>query len=57
MVQPEPAHAHGSAATTAVVLCNLGTPPIDAVSPSVRFEVMRFGETQRQLLPDGGIKP
>ena len=26
MVQPEPAHAHGTAPTTAVVLCNLGTP-------------------------------
>jgi hypothetical protein len=29
----------------------LGTPPTEAVSPSVRFEVMRFADTQRQLLP------
>jgi class 3 adenylate cyclase len=29
----------------------LGTPPTDTVSPSVRFEVMRFADTQRQLLP------
>jgi adenylate cyclase len=34
----------------------LGTPPTDAVVPSVRFEVMRFAETQRQLLPDFGLK-
>ena len=25
-IAPEPAHAHGTAATTAVLLCNLGTP-------------------------------
>ena len=34
----------------------LGTPPTDAIVPSVRFEVMRFGDTQRQLLPDFGPK-
>jgi adenylate cyclase len=34
----------------------LGTPPTDAMSPSVRFEVMRFGDTQHQLLPDSGSK-
>jgi adenylate cyclase len=32
----------------------LGTPPTDVIVPSVRFEVMRFGETQRQLLPELG---
>jgi len=32
MVQPEPAYAHGTAPTTAVVLCNLGTP--DAPTPA-----------------------
>ena len=32
MVLPEPAQAHGSAPTTAVVLCNLGTP--DAPTPA-----------------------
>ena len=32
MVQPEPAHAHGTAASTAIVLCNLGTP--DAPTPA-----------------------
>ena len=32
----------------------LGTPPTEAVSPSVRFEVMRFADTQRQLLPLAG---
>ena len=31
-VAPEPAHAHGSAAKTAIVLCNLGTP--DAPTPA-----------------------
>jgi protoporphyrin/coproporphyrin ferrochelatase len=31
-VQPEPAHAHGSAPSTAIVLCNLGTP--DAPTPA-----------------------
>jgi ferrochelatase len=31
-VVPEPAHAHGSAAKVAVVLCNLGTP--DAPTPA-----------------------
>ena len=31
-VQPEPAHSHGTASTTAVVLCNLGTP--DAPTPA-----------------------
>ena len=31
-VQPEPAYAHGTAPTTAVVLCNLGTP--DAPTPA-----------------------
>lgn len=35
----------------------LGTPPTEAISPSVRFEVMRFAETQRQLLPDIHTKP
>jgi adenylate cyclase len=35
----------------------LGTPPTDLIVPSVRFEVMRFGDTQRQLLPDFGPKP
>ena len=34
----------------------LGTPPVDAVSPSVRFEVMRFADTRRHVLPDLGIK-
>ncbi len=32
MVAPEPAHAHGRAPATAVVLCNLGTP--DAPTPA-----------------------
>jgi ferrochelatase len=31
-VAPEPAHVHGTAATTAIVLCNLGTP--DAATPA-----------------------
>ena len=35
----------------------LGTPLSDAVSPGVRFEVLRFAETQRQLPPEFGIKP
>jgi class 3 adenylate cyclase len=35
----------------------LGTPPTDAVSPCVRFEVLRFGETQRHVLPEFGVKP
>jgi adenylate cyclase len=34
----------------------LGTPPLDPVSPSVRFEVMRFADTQRHVLPDFGLK-
>lgn len=34
----------------------LGTPPVDAVSPSVRFEVMRFADTQRHVLLDLGMK-
>jgi adenylate cyclase len=34
----------------------LGTPPTDAISPSVRFEVVRFADTQRHLLPDFGLK-
>ena len=34
----------------------LGTPPTDAVSPCVRFEVLRFGETQRHVLPEVGLK-
>ncbi len=35
----------------------LGTPPVDAMSPCVRFEVMRFADTTRHLLPDLGTKP
>jgi adenylate cyclase len=34
----------------------LGTPPTDAVSPVVRFEVMRFADTQRHVLPEFGLK-
>ena len=33
----------------------LGTPPIDPVSPCVRFEVLRFADTQRHVLPDRRI--
>jgi hypothetical protein len=29
----------------------LGTPPTDALSPSVRFEVLRFADTHRAPLP------
>ncbi len=29
----------------------LGTPPTDALSPSVRFEILRFAETQRGAAP------
>jgi ferrochelatase len=32
MIAPEPAHAHGTAPSTAIVLCNLGTP--DAPTPA-----------------------
>jgi len=31
----------------------LGTPPIDAVSPCVRFEVMKFADTQPHDIPRG----
>ena len=34
----------------------LGTPPVDPVSPCVRFEVMRFADTQRHVLPDLGYR-
>ncbi|MDQ6679657.1 MAG: FHA domain-containing protein, partial [Pseudomonadota bacterium] len=34
----------------------LGTPPTEAVGPRVRFEVLRFADTQRQLLSDHGLK-
>ena len=34
----------------------LGTPPTDAVSPMVRFEIMRFADTQRHVLPEFGLK-
>jgi ferrochelatase len=37
----EPAHAHGAAATTAVVLCNLGTPD-EATAPAVRRYLAEF---------------
>src|ERR1700755_1394504 len=38
---PEPAHSHGKVATTAVLLCNLGTP--DAATPqSVRRYLAEF---------------
>jgi class 3 adenylate cyclase len=32
----------------------LGAPPADTQSPSVRFEVMRFADTQRHMLPFAG---
>ncbi len=38
-------------------IIGLGTPPVDPVSPSVRFEVMRFADTQRHILLDFGSKP
>ena len=30
----------------------LGTPPVDAASPSVRFEILKFADTQRHCGPD-----
>ena len=41
---------HGSGAI------GLGTPPSDVVNSSVRFEVLRFAETQRQVPPEFGAK-
>lgn len=35
----------------------LGAPPTDAISPCVRFEVMRFSESRRQPPPTLGRKP
>jgi hypothetical protein len=35
----------------------LGTPPTDALSPSVRFEILRFAETQRGSGPDLARRP
>jgi adenylate cyclase len=35
-------------------LVGLGTPPVDPMSPSVRFEVMKFGDTQPQRASDFG---
>ena len=34
----------------------LGTPPTDALSPSVRFEVLRFADTQRERGPESGAE-
>ncbi|MDQ6629430.1 MAG: adenylate/guanylate cyclase domain-containing protein [Pseudomonadota bacterium] len=34
----------------------LGTPPSEAISPCVRFEVMRFADTQRQAPFEFGLK-
>ena len=31
---------------------SLGTPPVDAMSPSVRFEIMKFADTQRHPADD-----
>src|SRR5436190_21331300 len=45
-VAAEPAHAHGTARTTAVVLCNLGTP--DAPTPAaVRRYLAEFLSDRR----------
>jgi ferrochelatase len=45
-VAPEPAHAHGSASRTAIVLCNLGTP--DAPTPAaVRRYLAEFLSDRR----------
>ena len=45
-VQPEPAHAHGSAPSTAIVLCNLGTP--EAPTPAaVRRYLAEFLSDRR----------
>ncbi len=41
---------HGSGAI------GLGTPPSEVVNSSVRFEVLRFAETQRQVPPEFGVK-
>jgi len=35
----------------------LGTPPTDALSPSVRFEILRFAETQRGAAPNPTRRP
>jgi hypothetical protein len=35
----------------------LGTPPVDPVSPCVRFEVLRFADTQRHVFPEFGFRP
>ena len=35
----------------------LGAPPSDAVSPSVRFEILKFADTQRQSPPEFDTKP
>jgi class 3 adenylate cyclase len=35
----------------------LGTPPSEPVSPCVRFEVMKFADTQRQAPFEFGLKP
>jgi class 3 adenylate cyclase len=34
----------------------LGAPPSDASSPSVRFEIMKFADTQRQFPPEFEVK-
>ena len=35
----------------------LGAPPSDPASPCVRFEILKFADTQRHPLPDLGSKP
>ena len=35
----------------------LGTPPTEPVSPCVRFEIMKFADTQRQAPFEFGLKP
>ncbi len=38
-------------------MIGLGTPPTVAVSPSVRFEILKFADTQRHTGPDFGTSP
>lgn len=35
----------------------LGAPPTDAAGPSVRFEILKFADTQRQPPPEFDVKP
>ena len=35
----------------------LGAPPSDASSPTVRFEIMKFADTQRQIPPEFDMNP